>query len=232
MNDFLKGIIYSISYFSIIPIQNKSFEANKKFYKGVIFGLPFVGFILAIFLSALYILLTNIMPSWYAAIISSILYLFSYGFIHLEAVSDTIDGWYASLSNKDTYEVMKEPQAGAIGAIGTFCFILLKVIALSVLLLQEQYIFIITALILSRLSILFALDLKFHEKSSFILSMQDSFNVSVLLKLIFLPINILSKIILNKIKKRIGFLNGDSLGFSIELIEIILLNVAIIIVYN
>jgi len=230
MKDIINGIIYAISYFSIIPIKLTKFEANKNFYKGVLFGLIIVGLILSVLISVLFILFNLIMPNWYSAILISIIYLFLYGFIHLEAVADTIDGWFASLSKKDVYAVMHEPQIGSIGAIGAFCFVLLKILALSFLLVNEQFIFIIIALTLSRSSIFFALDLQFHIKSSFILSLQNSLKTNTLFKLILLPINILTKAILNKLKKQLGFLNGDTLGFSIELIEIILLNIFVVLV--
>jgi adenosylcobinamide-GDP ribazoletransferase len=171
------------------------------------------------------------LPILYKAILCSILYLFSYGFIHLEAVCDTIDGYFASLSKKDVYEVMHEPQVGAIGAIGAFCFILLKVLAVAYLLYYECYFSLILSLVMSRTSLFFALDLKYHEKSHFIKSMQDSFKTSVFVKLLFLPFHLFTKFILKVLKKKLGFINGDTLGFTIELQELIYLNIAILFLY-
>ena len=159
----------------------------------------------------------------------SIFYLISYGFLHLEAVCDTIDGYFASLSKKDVYEVMHEPQVGSIGAIGGFCFVLLKILAISFLLYNECYIALIISLMLSRLSLFFALDLEYHEKSHFIKNLQDSLKTSIWFKLLFLPFNLLTKYILITLKKKLGFTNGDTLGFTIELEEIIYLNIAIMI---
>jgi adenosylcobinamide-GDP ribazoletransferase len=226
MKDIISGIIYSISYFTFFPINQNYFTANKNFYKGVVFGLPLSGFILAIVTIVLFILLP--MPILYKSILLSIIYLFLYGFLHLEAVADTIDGLFASLSKKDVYEIMHEPQIGAIGAIGTFCFVLLKILAISFLLFHEQYFMIILVFILSRTSIFFALDLEYHKDSHFINSLKDSIEVPRVLKIIFFPLNVLTKIILGKLKKQLGFLNGDTLGFNIELQEIILLNIGII----
>lgn len=222
----INGIKYSISYFSVLPIKIGIFEANDNFYKGVLFGLPLIGLISALITIIIFIILP--FPIIYKSILCSILYLFLNGFIHLEGVGDTIDGYFASFGKKDVYEVMKEPQIGAIGAIGTFCFILLKILGLSYLLYCEQYIFIILAFVLSRSSIFFALDLKFHKDSIFIQCLQNSIKVSFVFKLLFLPIDILTKIILRKLKKQLGFLNGDTLGFNIELTEIILLNIGIL----
>jgi len=62
------------------------------------------------------------------------------------------------------------------------------------------------------------------------MSLQNSIKTHTIFKLLLLPINILTKAILNKLKKQLGFLNGDTLGFSIELIEIILLNIFVTLV--
>jgi adenosylcobinamide-GDP ribazoletransferase len=227
MKNFLNGIIYSISYFTTLPLKCKKFEANKSFYKGVVYGLPLSGLILGIISVGLYTILP--FPPLYKAILLSIIYLFLYGFIHLEAISDTIDGYFASLSGKDVYKIMKEPQVGAIGAIGTFCFVLLKVLALTFLLYYGCYITIILALIVSRASIFFALELEFHKHSSFILLLQDAFTPPLWFKLLLLPLSIFTKFILNILKKHLGFLNGDTLGFTIELQELIYLNIGILV---
>jgi len=226
VNDFIKGIFYAISYFSILPVKLKQFEANTQFYKGVVYGLPIVGAILGFITVLLYIILP--FPIIYKAIFVSIIYLFLYGFIHLEAVADTIDGYFASLSKKDVYDVMHEPQIGAVGAIGTFCIVLLKVLAIGYLLYMEQYIFVFVAFILSRASIFSALELEYHKESSFIYSLQNSFKTNIIIKILFLPINVLSKLILKYLKKQLGFLNGDTLGFNIELIELIVLNIGVL----
>lgn len=223
---FLNGLKYGISYFSVIPIKLKIFEADRQFYRGVLFSLPIVGILLALLTIFLFLILP--LPTLYKAILCAIIYLFSYGFLHLEAVCDTIDGYFASLSKKDVYEVMHEPQVGSIGAIGGFCFVLLKILAIAYLLYFECFITLVIIMVLSRLSFVFALDLKFHEKSHFIMSIQDSFRTPLLVKLLFLPFSLLTKLILNTLKRKLGFINGDTLGFNIELQEIIYLNLAIV----
>jgi adenosylcobinamide-GDP ribazoletransferase len=164
----------------------------------------------------------------YKSILCAILYLFSYGFIHLEAVCDTIDGYFASLSKKDVHAVMHEPQVGSVGAIGGFCFVLLKVLAISFLLYNESYIILILSLIMSRASLFFALDLEYHESSHFIKSIQEAFTTSIFIKLLFLPFHIFTKAILKILKKHLGFINGDTLGFTIELQEIVYLNIGLL----
>ena len=223
---FIDGLFYGISYFTTLPVKLKKFEADHKFYSGVIYSLPLSGLLLAIITIFLFLILP--FPVIYKAIFVAICYLFFYGFIHLEAVADTIDGYFASLSKKDVHNIMKEPQIGAIGAIGTFSIVLLKVLAIAYLLYSEMYIFIVLAFILSRSTIFSSLELEFHKESKFIESLQDVHKPNIFLKTALLPINFFTKVHLSFIKRKLGFLNGDTLGFHIEITELLILNIGIL----
>jgi adenosylcobinamide-GDP ribazoletransferase len=224
--DYFIGLVYGISYFTTLPINldfNK-ISFNNLFYRGVIFSLPLVGGILASIIIFLHILLPFSLI--YKSIFLAILYHFLYGFIHLEGFMDTVDGYFASLSNKNIYQIMKEPHIGAIGALVVFSFLLLKILAITFILYYQEYLLLFLVFIFSRISIFFALELEFHKNSSFLLAMQKAFFKSYILKILFFPINLMTKYILQKIKRKFGFLNGDIIGFNIELIELILLNIA------
>jgi adenosylcobinamide-GDP ribazoletransferase len=232
LNNFFNGILYGISYFTVLPVKLQKYEADNNFYKGVVFALPIAGLLLGS-VSLLFFLLLPF-PALYNAVLISILYLFFYGFLHLEAAADTIDGYFASLSSKDVYRVMKEPQVGALGAIGTFCLILLKILALSYLFYSEAYSVILLSIMLSRTTLWFALEHDFHPQSRFIHSMKSAFVLPVLcrlfLKLLLFPLFLLTRLILKRIKKQLGFINGDSLGFTIETVEILLLHLGVLFV--
>ena len=225
-NDKINGIVFSISYFSSLPIRLDYFEANKKFYQGVLIGLPLVGIILA----SIIIFIYNILPfySLYSGLLSAIIYVGLTGFLHFEAVADTIDGWYASFSKKDIYAVMHEPQIGSIGVLGVVSFFLLEISALVYNLYLEQFSVIFLALILSRLSVYFALNFEYHNKSHFIIGLKNSISINKILNIVFYPLKISVNFILNTLKNRLGFLNGDTLGFLIVTIEIIILNIGLL----
>jgi adenosylcobinamide-GDP ribazoletransferase len=222
--DFFDGIKYGISYFTIFPIRLKDFQATKDFYKGVAYSLMISGVLLFCVVVGLYLILP--LPKLYLSIVVSVVYLFLYGFLHLEAVADTIDGYFAKLSNKDIYTIMKEPHIGSIGAIGVFCFVILKILALGYLLYYEQYFFIFVSFVLSRAILFFAVDFTFHQKSFFINAILDAISYNKLKYILFFGY-IFVKPILKNLQKKLGFLNGDTLGFTIELSEIIYLNIAI-----
>ena len=225
MNQNTNGLIYGLSYFTALPFRVDRFEANGEFYKGVLKSLPLSGFILAICT----ILFYKILPynDIYSGFVASIFYIFLYGMLHLEAVADTIDGYFASLSSKDIYQVMHEPQIGALGAIGAFCFTLLQIGAITYSLYGDHYFIILFALIFSRLSVWFTLELPFHPKSSFVLSLQKNYDKTNILNLLLFPLRYITLYIANGINNRLGFLNGDILGFIIVVNEIILLNIGL-----
>ncbi|MEA3352356.1 MAG: adenosylcobinamide-GDP ribazoletransferase [Campylobacterota bacterium] len=225
-NDKINGIIFAISYFSTLALRTESFEANKQFYKGVLYGIPLVGVILAL----LTVLIYNILPFHpvYSALIASIIYLFMTGFLHFEGLADTIDGWYASYSSKDIYKVMHEPQVGSIGALGSVSFLILLISSMVYCLYLEQYLVLFTALLLSRTAVHFSLEFEFHEKSTFIQAMKENYEPHILMTLLLYPLKLLVNYILKTLQKRLGFLNGDTLGAMIVMVEIILINIILI----
>ncbi|MEA3553482.1 MAG: adenosylcobinamide-GDP ribazoletransferase [Campylobacterota bacterium] len=227
ISDTLNGIKYGVTYFTTLPIKLNYFEANKQFYHGVLLSLPIVGAVL----STIIILFYSVLPFHpiYSAVISSVLYLFLTGFLHYEAVGDTIDGWYASLTKKDVYEVMHEPQVGSIGAIGMISFMLLEISALVYCFYEGLFLVIFLAFVLSRVGVYFALSFEYHEKSQFILSLKQSIKESKVLNILFFPIKLFVSYILKKLEKKLGFLNGDTLGFLIVVLEIVLLNIGLFI---
>jgi cobalamin synthase len=77
---------------------------------------------------------------------------------------------------------------------------------------------------LSRSSVFFSLDFTFHEDSFFINSLKNSLNVYFIIKVLLFPLLFLTKKVLSKLQKQLGFLNGDTIGFNIEVSEIVLLN--------
>jgi adenosylcobinamide-GDP ribazoletransferase len=133
---------------------------------------------------------------------------------------------------------------GAVGAIATFCIVILKVSAMSYLLINSEFLGILATLYLSRLMIVGTIyKSDFHNQSKFIYSMKNqldkrSMTILTLISLIILtildhilliPIALIGAIILkNWLLKKIGFLNGDGLGFMIEINELILLNIVIL----
>ncbi len=232
------GLKFSFSYFSILPINFKKTDdlSKKDILASMLFFLPFVGFTLGIGTVVLFSLLAHL--EWYGALISAIIYMMFYGFIHTEAVLDVADAIYASHSSKDAYEIIKEPTVGAMGVLYAIAFVLLKVAGIVYLFNHELLMEFVAVLMVSRLSLLVLF--KVHTfNSSFATTLKEALSLKYLVwsLLLFTLIGLwltshfilllllgiaLALLISFSIKSKIGFVNGDVLGCTLEAVEILL----------
>lgn len=247
MKEILNAFFFALSYFSIIPVPTKNIEIKEETYKYTLFLFPLVGIILAFVVVGVSLALNEVFNPIYSCFVSAILYLFLYGFLHLEAVCDVADGWFASYSGKDVYKIMKEPTIGAIGALYTFCFVLLKVAIITYVLYEKEYLLFVMVCAFSRLNLIYLLEYFNFNKNSFLALAFQSAGVFklkiyalvyVILAFIFganaLILFVISLFsfyfILKTLDKKFAFVNGDCLGFTIEHTELILLNIGVAII--
>ena len=232
------GFKFSFSYFSILPISFKTSDdlSNKEVLASMLFFLPLVGLVLSFGTIVLFSFLTNI--TWFGALISAIIYMTLYGFLHTEAVCDVADAIYASHSGKDAYEIIKEPTVGAMGVLFSTAVILLKVAGIVFLFLNNFLMEFVAILIISRLSLLLLFEV--HEfRSSFATVLKNSLTkpylISSFILFSFIGIMLISNfmtlllmglllalLLSYVIKSKIGFVNGDLLGAPLEGVELLL----------
>jgi len=247
MKQVLNAFYFALSYFSIIPVFVKEMKINNDTYKYTLALLPLVGAILAYLVIGLNLLLNEIFTPLYSAFVASVVYLALYGFLHLEAICDVVDAWFASYSGKDPYAIMKEPTIGAIGALYAFSFVLLKVGISTYVLYEEQYALFFVVLVFSRLNFMYLLGFFKFSKDSFLsLAFQGAgvgklkaysliyviiawFLFPSALVLFFISM-ISFYCVLKILNKKFSFVNGDCLGFTLEHTELILLNIGLAII--
>ncbi|PLY05306.1 MAG: hypothetical protein C0625_14865 [Arcobacter sp.] len=238
------GLKFAFSYFTIIPIN---FDKNddltqKKVLNSMLYFLPFLGFVLGFIVIFLYSFLNHL--EWFGALLCAFVYMLMYGFIHTEAILDTVDALYAKHSGKDAYEIIKDSSVGAMGVLYSVGFVIVKLSAIVFLLSKGFFFELISVLIISRFILIFLIKI-FDFKSTFVNMLKDalSFNcllftfIFTLIMIIFLSgfkslylliiAFIVSFLIFKFIKKNLGFLNGDTLGMTLELTEIVLFIVVV-----
>ena len=240
LSNLYLGFKFALSYFSIIPVSfDKQTNLDTKEILGYfLFWLPSIGLILSGISIGIFVSLEKL--GWLGAVISALSYMMLYGFIHTEAIIDVVDALYAKHSNKDAYKVIKEPTIGALGALWGFAFVFIKISAFVFLLLAHRYMEIITITIISRL-VLLMLFYTQKFKSAFIEKLQQSFSTKhliyayvgfgltsiYLIGIVSVPMLFIGVIfgwaVTKIITKRLGFCNGDVLGFVLELCEIFLM---------
>ncbi|MEA1954200.1 MAG: adenosylcobinamide-GDP ribazoletransferase [Campylobacterota bacterium] len=234
------GLKFAFSYFTLLPVSfGKEVDLTAKpVLASMLFFLPFIGMVLGILAVGLYGLLEPL--GWYGAVISALVYMMLYGFLHTEAVIDVADALYASHSGKDAYSIIKEPTVGAMGVLWAIGFVLLKVSGIVFLLMHHLFTPLIAVLMVSRLALLvlfytqtfnssFATQLKVALTAKYFWSAFILFGVvgTLLISIHFIFLLLfgvtLALLTTGFIKSKLGFVNGDVLGSTLESVEILLL---------
>ena len=122
----INGLILSFQFFSRIPI-NIPLEFSEKNIRYSIFFMPLVGAIIGGAGGLVYYFLHShniIIASFLALLISIILT----GGLHIDGLSDTIDGFMSNKNKDRTLEIMKDSRIGAFGVLSIVLLIMFKFI--------------------------------------------------------------------------------------------------------
>jgi len=204
----------------------------------MLFFFPLVGLVLGLLTISIYTLLEPL--GWYGAVLSAVVYMLLYGFIHMEAVIDVADALYASHSGKDAYDIIKEPTVGAMGVLYAVATVLLKVVGITYLLMHDFLWEFVSILVISRLSLLllfyvhdfrssFATQLKASLSKTIMLLSFGLFSILCMFFVSNFSVLLLTGLVLAlwmsySLKRKLGFINGDVLGATLEFVELILFN--------
>jgi adenosylcobinamide-GDP ribazoletransferase len=238
MRNLYLGVKFAFSYFTIIPTTFKSTDdlSKKEILNYMILTLPLIGLVLGFITINIFTVLSNL--EWYGAIISAVIYMMLYGFIHTEAIIDVYDAMYASHSGKDAFDIIKEPTVGALGVLYAVGFVLMKVAGIVVLFTNNLLTEFVSVLIISRLSIITQLIL--HDfRSSFVTKLKESLDYWYLMPLflfftivgsyltpyfiLFLLVGLILGFVISLFFAfKLKFVNGDVIGATLEGVEILL----------
>ena len=237
MSKIFKGLALAFSMLTTLP-----FFKIHDFYKGIngysVMFYPLVGFFLGLILYGVYALLYPYVPHTHLSIFVFVLWVVLSGALHLDGLSDTIDGLF--VPKQKALSVMKDPHTGGMGMIFTVVFLLLK--ASSVISLGLYYLLPVI-LMLSRLNATLAIYLyPYISPNGMSMLAKEEFSSSQLIITLFYVIVIAllfgafslmvyTLLILFLLKlffiKRYGGFSGDIYGFTTETTELVLLNVII-----
>jgi adenosylcobinamide-GDP ribazoletransferase len=248
VNKIYLGIKFALSYFTLLPIRFRTEDdlSHPRVLKTMLLSLPFVGALLSGLSIALFMGLESL--GWLGAMIAAVAYMVLYGFIHTEAVIDVADAVYAAHSGKDPYEIIKDPTVGAMGVLYGVSFTLLKIAALSSLLMHHLFLPFVAIAVISRLGLLILIR-TYDFRSSFVSQLHENLRMFPLVLVIglfgalgfyLLSWNILllfvegvltAYLLSSLAKKSLGFINGDVLGMSLEGSELILILTVLLVWY-
>ncbi len=234
---YFQAFALSVNMLTIIP-----FFKVHDFYKGInglsAFFYPLVGFLLGSFLWLVHALLQDIFPATHLGVIIFSLWVLLTGAIHIDGLSDTIDGLFVPA--KKSLEVMKDAHVGGMGMTFTFVFLLLK---LSSLLTLDAYYLLPVILMFSRLNAVLAIYFFRYISSGVGALLKEELTFKMLMMSVIFSliiaflfsftlgffVSLITLLLVGKFfTARVGGLSGDIYGFLIEFSELILLNFALV----
>ena len=230
---FLKGFALAFNMLTIIP-----FFKVHDFFKGIngysAMFYPLIGFILGLILWGAHSILEPYVPTTHLAVIIFGLWILVTGALHLDGLSDTIDGLF--VNKEKALKVMKDSHVGGMGMIFTIVFLLLK---LSSLIHLEAFFLLPLVLMFSRLNATLAIYFYKYISGGVTKLIKDElgkkqmffsvlYTFAIAYYFSFLTAFVVSVLILLFVAwffvKRLKGLNGDIYGFIIEVTELFLLN--------
>ncbi len=234
MKNILHDYFLAQSFLSRLPIpKNIDYQPERLGY--ITFYYPIVGILIGSILATIASLLAAVDPLLVAVLLTSIWAVIT-GALHLDGLADSADAWLGGHGDRQRiFEIMKDPLLGTAGVVSLVLILLLKVISLSLLLQSHAYLDIILIVVTARfaaVALLYLLPaaqqqgLAYQAKNA-LPSITPYYLLAVTLILTVLaPMSLLLIAIVIYLLRRfmlqsIGGMTGDTLGASIEILEVV-----------
>lgn len=125
MLDWLKrrimGFMLMLSFFTRLPL-GAHIEYSEQRYRDGLWAFPLTGLIIGLILACVAYLIEGL-PAL-SKLLIILTYLWMTGAIHLDGLSDSIDGLFSNRDKARTLEIMKDSNIGAFGAIALILYFL------------------------------------------------------------------------------------------------------------
>ncbi len=116
----MKSFLLMLCFFTRLPFGKKVQYSHARFVGGLKF-FPLTGLITGILMSIPFFLPLN---ASYRALLVLLAYIFLTGGIHLDGLSDAIDGLLSHRSKERMLEIMRDSRIGAYGALSLILYVL------------------------------------------------------------------------------------------------------------
>lgn len=239
MPDLFNSLRLAFGFMTVLPIPQRKEWSDLDFGWSAVFY-PLTGALIGLGAAASFRLFSAVFAGPVAAFLALIVWILLSGGLHWDGLADCFDGFGCSAAPERRLEIMKDSRLGTYGALGIFCSLILK--WLCIWHLPDNKFLILFALTgaAARWAMLFLLSKGLANPNGMAAMLRKhcpkrvllyALPVPLLLALLYGPfgflyllIGLCSTFVLGLIaEKKIGGINGDVLGFSIELAEIVLL---------
>lgn len=237
--DLLNALRMAFGFLTVLPIPQKKEWSDRDFGWSAVFY-PLTGAVIGAGAGYAYRLLSRAASKPLAAFLTLIVWILLSGALHWDGLADCMDGFGCSATPERRLEIMKDPKLGTYGALSVFCALILKWLCIWYLPSGKGILFFALTGACTRWAMLFLISMPLANPNGLAAMLKNNCPKRIALYAAPLPISlaaisgwtgflypVLNLALIGALaltaKKKIGGVNGDVLGFSIELGEIILL---------
>lgn len=131
----MDGLLLALQFMTRIPVK-KQLEFSEKNIKTAIAFFPLIGLVIGTAAGLAYLGLRSYSGNT-AAIAALFVVVILTGGLHLDGLSDTLDGFLSNRDKERTLEIMRDSRIGSFGVIGLILVLLAKFVFMSELGLEE-----------------------------------------------------------------------------------------------
>lgn len=239
----LQPLFIALQFLTILPVKLTKPLDNKQLGQSLLFY-PIVGFLIALVLVILAMLLTA-QASFVSAVLVLIIWVALTGALHLDGLADSADAWLGGLGNKEkTLTIMKDPTSGPIAVSLLILVLLTKLIMLSELIAQQNWLAIMLATTLARTALPLLFLTTPYVRQNGIAALLIKHQPQLATKHVVLTVAVLSillgglwllllafvvfLLLRYAMQQRLGGTTGDTAGAMVELLEVFILIAAVI----
>lgn len=126
----VRSFLAALGFLSIIPVGARG-AAGQSSFAAALFYFPLVGLLLGGLTAAVFLVLQPILPPLVVGALLAILLSLLSGFIHLDGLADTADGFFSGTPRERCLEIMRDSRVGVMGSAAICCLLIVKTAALA-----------------------------------------------------------------------------------------------------
>ncbi len=240
----VRSFLTALGFLSIIPVGTRG-AAGQSSFAAALFYFPLVGLLLGGLAAVFFLVLQSILPPLVVGALLAVLLSLLPGFIHLDGLADTADGFFSGTPRERCLEIMRDSRIGVMGSAAICCLLIVKTAALASIGAGQMVAALLVAVTAGRVCMVCMMALLPYARSESGLGLlfysgatRQAAVVSVLLLAVlvlvltgrrFLPVFGIAALLLLVLaalcRKKIGGATGDTLGATCEMMETAILTV-------
>ena len=237
--DLFNALRMAFGFLTVLPVPQKKEWSDRDFGWSALF-FPLTGAVIGSCAAVSFHLFLKLFAKPAAAFLTLIVWILLSGGLHWDGLADCFDGFGCSASPERRLEIMKDPRLGTYGALGIICAVIMKWLCIRDYPGSDPLLFFALAGAAARWAMFALLSLPLANPNGLAAMLKTHCPKHILLYaaplplllavfygrygILYLLLSLVLAGLLGMIaKKKIGGINGDVLGFSIELAEIVLL---------